>query len=357
MRTAFVMPCLNEEAFLADAAASLGFGGGAAPADEGVALVLVDNGSTDGTLGVMEAVARSSRPGSVRIVVEHERGFVPPRRRGVVEVAALATSEGVAYEEVLVLQADADTVYLPGYAAWMRSALGVSQGVLLEGAIKRPKEFDSAHPGYAALERAIDEPLEACSVDDEDEVVVDDKVCGYLLSNYMRWGGHFREFDPSGGEVHAETARLFLRARLAHGAVKIRVNPAQAVPSRRRILEDPSLQFATKGFPREEAWVSRWRARHPRRWNVDEFADHPDDPEVREACFYRRAHDIALFALLPLLIRRAAGGRNAGGGGGGISSDLAALLPGLSRAEIVESPSRALLSVLGAIDAYRDAFR
>jgi glycosyltransferase involved in cell wall biosynthesis len=355
MPTAFVMPCLNEEGFLASAVGSLGFGDGAPPAADDVYLVLVDNGSTDGTMAVMEQVARGSRPGSVCIVTEHVRGFVPPRRRGVAEVAALAAELGAAAEEFLILQADADTFYLPDYAQWMKERLGERRGFLLEGAIKRSADFDAAHPEYVALERSVDESVVDSGVDDEDEIIVDDKACGYLLSDYLRWGGHFREFDDSGSEVHAETTRLFLRARLAHGAAKIRVNPAQAVPSRRRIEEDPSLHFATAGFPREESWVKRWHARHPTCLSVDEFARNPGDSEVREACFYRRAHNIALFAVLPALVRQVVEPGCALTGGSRLEA-LLTPLPRLSAAEVARSPARALLAVLDAIDAAPTAF-
>lgn len=356
MPVAFVIPCLNEEADLEATASSLGFGDADAEADDDVFLILVDNGSTDRTPAIMEGIASASRPGAVRILVEPERGFVPPRRRGAFAVADLAAQLGNAAEQFLILQADADTLYLPGYARHMWKALDGRQGLLLEGASKRTAEFDDAHPEYRTLEKSIDDVLEAEGVADNEEVIVDDKTCGYLLSDYQRWGGHFREQDRLGGTVHAETTRLFLRARLAHGAVKIRVDPAQAQSSRRRIIEEPALHFATSGFPREDAWVRDWRARHSKSWTVDEFARSPDHPDVREACFYRGAHDIALFALLPWVLARA---RDPKGfdAHDERSERLLALVPCLTREELIARPALALTAVLDAIDQHPDAFR
>jgi hypothetical protein len=353
---AFVIPCLNEEADIEVTASSLGFGETDVEADDDVFLILVDNGSTDRTPVIMERIASASRPGSVRILVEPERGFVPPRRRGAFAVGDLATELGIATEQFLILQADADTLYLPGYARHMWKALDGRQGLLLEGASKRTAAFDEAHPEYRALEKSIDDALEAEGVADNEEVIVDDKACGYLLCDYQRWGGHFREQDRLGGTVHAETTRLFLRARLAHGAVKIRVDPAQAQSSRRRIIEEPALHFATSGFPREDAWVREWRERHPRRWTVDEFARNLDHPDIQEACFYRAAHDIALFALLPWVLARAAdpGRFNPHDER---ADRLLSLVPRFSTDELVEQPARALTAVLTAIDEHPEAFR
>ena len=355
MPIAFVMPCLNEERFLAVAAASLGFGEGSRVADEDTFLVLVDNASEDRTRQVMEDIASASRRGSVRIVDEPERGFVPPRRRGALSVAALGEELGASPEQLLILQADADTIYWPGYARWMWDRLAGRRGFLLEGALRRSEDFDHRHPEYCALERAVDAELEHQAVDDADDVVVDDKACGYLLADYLLWGWHFREYAPDGSEVHAETTRLYIRAHLAHGARKLRVNPAQATASRRRLIEDPALQFATKGFPREASWVRRWHERYRSDWTVDEFGGSPDHHEVREACFLRRAHEIALMELLPWMVARAASpdafaadARSAG---------LLALVPSFSASDLSESPAKAKLAVLDAIDRSPVFFR
>lgn len=349
------MPCLNEAATVEEAASSLGFGSNASAAAADVHLVLVDNGSSDGTQDVMARIQRASRPGSVVILEEPERGYVPPRRRGAMFVRRLADQAGQKPEQWLVLQADADTTYLPGYAQWMQQFLGSRTNVLLEGAVKRDASFDAAHPNYRELERSVDTSLEESPVPDEDEIVVDDKTCGYLLSDYLRWGGHFREYDRAGSEIHAETTRLLLRARLAHGATKVRVNPAQAIPSRRRILEDPALHFATAGFPREEGWVRRWRDRHPIRRSVDEFASDALDPEVTEACFYRNAHEIVLFWLLPAIVGRARDGEDFIAPNGYVAR-LLELAPQFNAEGLAHSPGAALAAVFETIEAHPEAF-
>ena len=338
------------------AAASLGFGRTRSPAAPDVYLVLVNNGSTDGTLDVMQRIASASRPGSVSIVDEPERGFVPPRRSGALFVSQLAARVGQPPDRWLVLQADADTQYLPGYAQWMQQFLGSRRGVLLEGAVKRDATFDAAFPTYRTLERQVDAVFAVVSVADEEDVVVDDKTCGYVLADYLGWGGHFREFEAGGSEVYAETTRLLLRVRLAHGVTKMRVNPAQAIPSRRRILEDPALHFATAGFPREAGWLRRWRERHPKYRTVVEFASDSDDPEVIEACFYRRAHDIALFWLLPWLVKRAIDGTSFSTPQGH-TAELLSLVPEFGLDELAASPALAIMAVLNAIEGHPDVFR
>lgn len=339
MAVSVVMPCLNEEAGVEQAARSLGFGAGALPAKDDVDLVLVDNGSTDGTLDAMERVARGSRPGCVVIVEEAERGFVPPRRRGVGEVRRLGRGEA---RDSLILQADADTTYLPGFVERMREA--AAPGLLLEGSAGRLPEFAALHPGYVALEREVDLPTRPLDVEDEFEVVVDDKVCAYRLEDYECWGGHRREFCADGSEVHAETTRMLMSARASGLAVRRRVERAGALTSRRRVEEDPALQFAASGFPREASWIAAWSARHPSRWDVDAFASARSHVDVQDAMASRRAHAVALFAVLPRLVA-AALGELPRGLPDGIDAAFGAMEPP-TIAQMISSPATVLLSVL-----------
>ena len=76
------MPCLNEEELLESTCRSLGFGQSKVSTLENLHLILVDNGSDDDTLAVMEHVKERSPPGSVQIVREMERGYVPARHTG-----------------------------------------------------------------------------------------------------------------------------------------------------------------------------------------------------------------------------------------------------------------------------------
>ena len=123
MDVAVVIPCLNEQETIAATARSLGFGEGVDP-PAGAQLVLVDNGSSDGTWDVMGRVAAEAPSGVVQRIVEGERGFVPPRDQGVRHAALLAAERGCQADQLLILQADADTEYLPHYIERMRGGRG-----------------------------------------------------------------------------------------------------------------------------------------------------------------------------------------------------------------------------------------
>lgn len=356
MLTFVVMPCLDEATLIANTAASLGFStGGAPPAN--THLVVVDNGSTDGTQNILERI-RMESPAPVHLFSEKERGYVPPRRRGVTATAALAQGVGADPNSVLILQADADTTYKQGYIAAMRAAAAGGSGIMLEGATRRPIDFEQAHPAYVAAERLVDNETEPLNAADEDEVVVDDKVCGYRLSDYLLWGGLFDEATPCGDHIHAETTRMFIRAKLQHGARKVRVNPAGAAASRRKVTDNPWLHYATAGFPREAAWVRRWtrgksRSRSSR--GVDAFAGRVLQEKEPEAVYLRRAHQLALFRYIPALVASAAIGSPISE----LPDDVAAVLnslPPKSRRDLARRPGLALMDVLGLIDTRATLF-
>lgn len=153
MDVAVVIPCLNEQETIAATARSLGFGEGVDP-PAGAQLVLVDNGSSDGTWDVMGRVAAEAPSGTVLRIVEGERGFVPPRDQGVRHAALLAAERGCQADQLLILQADADTEYLPHYIERMRAAAGVD--TLLEASIGRAKPDDPRLANYRALELEVD---------------------------------------------------------------------------------------------------------------------------------------------------------------------------------------------------------
>lgn len=296
MHAFIVVPCLNEEDNLAAACASLGFGNGRAPPPN-VRLVLVDNGSTDRTLTVMEEVRKQSPLGSVTVTHEPERGFVPPRRRGIEIAGDLADTAAIDRDAVLIIQADADTLYAPGYvAAFVSAAKTAGPNVLLEGTTDAPPEFAAAHAGYLALCAQVDATVRHLCVPAADDVIADDKVGVYRLADYLAWGEHQREYDPHGEEIHAETSRLYMRARTL-GASKIRVDTAIAWPSRRKIYEHPALYFITDGFPHGGPWSSRWRQSHPEMTGFDALG--MPGPARTEAIFLRQAHELILFGVLP----------------------------------------------------------
>lgn len=351
MLTIVVMPCLNEVDHVADAIASL-LGTPDAVRTK-THLVVVDNGSTDGTLPLLDRL-RAQHQRNLHIAHESLRGYVPPRHRGVTKAAGIAAAEGCGPEDTLILQADADTIYRQGYVAAMAGAARDRPGTFLEGATRRPPMFEADHPEFVDAERAVDAAIEHLEAPDELDVVVDDKVCGYRLSDYMRWGGLFEETTASGDQIHAETTRLFIRARLAHGAQKVRVNPAGASPSRRRFLDQPRLQFATLGFPRERSW-SASRPELGDRGGIDAFARGVLRGGERDAVWLRSAHLIALFRFLPAIISRA----EAGGGAMPVEADIAVALAHVasrSREELAVRPGLALCDALGLITERPDLF-
>ncbi len=349
--TFVVMPCLDEVHYVGAAIRSL-----LQPARDGfpaALIVVVDNGSTDGSGELVEQLRRE-HPGRIQLVSELRRGYVPPRRRGVEHVEQFAASLGVAPHDVLVLQADADTVYKEGYVAAMQVASASTRGAMFEGATSRPPAFVREHPDYVAAERFVDLEMEALEIADQDDVVVDDKICGYWLEDYLRWGGLFDEWTTAGDPIHAETTRLFIRARLKEGATKVRVNPAGAFPSPRRIVEDPRYQFATLGFPRERSWARALTAGRDA-IDVDSFARGVIRGFEPDAVNLRQAHLIALFRYLPAIIMRAGDTDRDRPHAPDILSAFG-LLPVRTAGELEARPSLAIMDVFGLIDEHIGLF-
>lgn len=348
--TFIVMPCFNEAVLIEQAVQSLGYAPSEGNSD--AQLIIVDNGSTDGTINILERLSHDNNQ-QIHVMHEAERGYVAPRRKGVAEAALLARRLKCPAEEVLILQADADTVYKRGYVTSMRSAASYSGGSILEGATRRPPDFEREHTRYIAAERLIDGATEQLDAADEDEVVVDDKACGYWLSDYMKWGGLFEEWTEAGDPIHAETTRMFIRARLSSGASKVRVNPAGAASSRRRVVENARLQFATSGFPREQSWVRAFNQRHEPPADVDTFARDVLAGKEPEAAFIRRAHQIALFRFLPALVMRTLGVADK------FDMDIERALeemPPRERQELADQPGLGIIDALRLIDSRPELF-
>lgn len=294
-----MIPCLNEQDNIASTVQSLGFGGGDKPPQD-ARLILVDNGSYDTTWDELGRLAGEAPAGTVYRILEPVRGFVPPRDRGVQFAAALARDIGRTADETLILQADADTEYLLDYVERMRASAG--ENVLLEASIGRVKSPDLALASYRALELRVDSLTRPLEVDEDEEVLVDDKACGYRLSDYVRWGGLQREYLPDGSEVHAETSRMFMRAQVVAGARRRRVEHAGALTSARRIYENPTLNFATAGFPREAAWLDAFQA-------AQTSSDGPAVSISNElsvanpyAARLRVGHNLIFFSVLPRIV-------------------------------------------------------
>jgi glycosyltransferase involved in cell wall biosynthesis len=304
MQTVIVIPCLNEESLIAATAGSLGFGRGQSHTPHETSLILVDNGSQDGTLTILEHIREQSRTGSVVVVAEAEQGYVPARHRGILAARDFAQAGHLSHDDVLILQADADTRYEPEYVEAMHAtALAAPPNALIEGTIRPPSCFVRDHPGYQRLADEVDASVAPFFVDDGLDVIVDDKVSGFSLATYFAWGAHRREYTSLGAEIHAETARLFIRGKI-RGAVRVRAGDAGALPSRRRILENPIRHFASAGFPRESSWWPLWRATYNGRLDLAAFEDTGSQAALAPAVLTRKAHLVALFGILPAVLER-----------------------------------------------------
>ena len=303
MLTAIVIPCFNERAMIARTVASLGFGPQRQPQD--AFLVLVDNGSKDGTLGVLNEIQRQVGSRAVVVAEEAERGYVPPRAKGIEIADHIAYARNIPPDQLLILQADADTIYSEGYvAAFQAAAEQQTRSAMFEGTTRPPHQFLRGHPGFQRLADEVDAELAPLLVDETLDVIVDDKVTGYTLSSYRQWGGHTRDFMSTGSEIHAETSRLFIRA-LTSGAIHVRVSDAEATPSRRKILRNPIRHFATGGFPRNETWWRGWSRSYQGPRDLSAFEDTRVRGILEQAIATRKAHMLGLFSLLPLLLAKA----------------------------------------------------
>lgn len=309
MHAAIVMPCLNEEAVLAKTCASLGFGIEKSITSTAT-LILVDNGSNDQTLREAEIIRANSEPGSVVIVHEPERGYVPPRRRGNVIAADLASRQNASRDDWLVIQADADTQYGEGYVEAMSAvAQSTSPNAFLKARTSYPNEFIRNHGGYVELCDKVDAEFEHLLSDDPDDVIIDDKACAYRLSRYFQWGQHQREFMDGGDEVFAETTRLYLRAR-SFDAHVVLVDDALACHSPRRVFQHAGLDLATSGFPREKSWSEHWSGVLAEIKSIDDLLAEANAAIVRTALRWRRRHIIGLFGVLPWHVHRSSGSRS-----------------------------------------------
>lgn len=240
-----VVPCLNERESLEATCRSLGFAAGAQP-PVGCSLILIDNGPTDGTLALCRKISRSSSA-SVVVAQERERGYVPARRRGIEIATDLSRDLDVALDHVVVIQADADTIYSRGYALAMLNALAqAGPDHMALGATARSGEFAAQHPLVSELEET-DQSVDIEWARDFD-VVVDDKACAFTLDDYHRWGGHRREYLSDGEELLAETTRLFIAGRVG-GARRVDVDGAVVLHSPRRIETDAAQHLAAAGYP------------------------------------------------------------------------------------------------------------
>lgn len=306
LHVAVVIPYLNEAELLRKTCASLGFGLHMEPPDSS-SLILVDNGSTDSSPIIAREIQSRSPNSSVVLAYEAKRGYVPPRHCGTMIAQEIAESRDLSENNVLILQADADTCYSTGYIDNMRTASDAAGGgFLLEACTAYPDDFCEKNSNYLNLCQEADLEFENLLVNHPDEVILDDKAVGYRLADYFAWEGHKREYLPNGDEIFSETTRLYLRAKTFGGRC-IPVEQAWATHSVRKILATPALDLATAGFPRNREWVNLWLHRCGPVLSMDQLFSRPYAAIVREALAWRRYHLLALFGVLPLHVARTLG--------------------------------------------------
>lgn len=291
----FVLPCLNEEKSLYQCCDSLGFG---RSNDNDDILIIVDNNSIDCTYEIAVEIKRHSPPNKVYVISEFEEGFVPARQAGNRYALSLAENMDIDCNKLLILQVDADTVYPPYYSAAMReAAIKYGKNYLFEACVDYSYDFRRRYAQYISLLESTDYSFENAFRDFED-YIVDDKVVGYWLVDYVKWGGHQREYDLNGTEIYAETTRLYLKAQL-FGAKKVNIGNVKAVHSERKVLANPFLTFATAGFPYSivPELLINMDSNRLINGTINTFT-------FRVAIIERYLHLIALFYFLPLHIRQ-----------------------------------------------------
>lgn len=306
IKTFVVMPCFNEEDNLIESLSSLGFSSKSIQESMDVNLVIIDNNSTDSTFSIASRI-KGQFPERIHLIKESEQGYIPARHAGNVYVKDLVEQKGWEIDNILILQADADTLYSKGYVSAMRNTSAFfGLNTMLEAYSEYPTSFKHKFADYIELCCGIDHTLESIFVKSKTyDIIVDDKQCAYRLGDYFRWGTHIREFLANGDEIFAETTRLFLKARLS-GATKVMLNNVYAEHSPRRILEHPILQYVTAGFPREMAWKIRWLDKSI---NIKEFLKLKDSDSIAwdDITNVRIIHLISLFNVLPIYINRILG--------------------------------------------------
>lgn len=338
-----VIPCLNEEQTLAATCKSLGFGVGCVT-PENTTLILVDNGSTDFTRSVAEAIRSAATLDAVIIGEEKERGYVPPRRCGNALAIKIAHLRGFSKEQTLIVQADADTIYSIGYLESIQAnALRNGPGWVYDARMEWPPDFAIENQEFLKLCDSVDEEFSLLLNDNPNDVLVDDKACAYYASDYLLWGEHRREFTVSGDEILSETTRLYICGKSC-GAWRCLCDEAVARHSARRVIAELSLSFATAGFPRENGFRSAWRAFYHGPELMSEFVSHASSPSLQLAIKARRAHLHGLFSLLPAHVRRSLTGSFEQA-----NCDLT-ILPPRSFAELRECPGQFIQDILGWID-------
>lgn len=301
-----VMPCLNEEKNLRDTCESLGFGSPSGGQLSHQHLVIVDNGSSDGTVGVAESIRDTSLSGTVHIVSESTRGFVPARSAGVEYVKQHTRELGCPQSECLILQVDADAVYSRDYSHCFQNAASLGgTGNLYEAESVLPSKASDAE---FALLRNLDEFDEQFFAEKSggEDFVVDDKIVGYFLSDWESVGGLKREYLEDGREyIYCGTSRMWIRMH-RQGFSRQMVPGASCAHSLRKLEEGADIFSATAGWPRSSAWKKRWRSAVGQTPTAEDLLAPEGRSLWAEVISEREKHLASLFVHLPKVLEEAA---------------------------------------------------
>lgn len=302
-----VMPCFNEEHYLENSCASLGFGLKKSIPEDSI-IVIINNNSTDATQFIAERIKANSPPNKVILGFEKIQGFVPARYKGNHLAKEVAQTMNLSLKDIFIVQADADTEYSENYISYMKAqACESGENILLEAMVDYPLKFKNKYSSYVNLCSEIDNRFwDSLSLDLTEDVIIDDKAVGYKLSDYFTWGCHKREYTSIGEEIYAETSRLFTSAK-AYNAKRILVAEAYAYHSTRQILKNPLLHLSTAGFPRELSWKNKWATFNFTPLDLNSINIKLNTPAINQAIQSRYRHLYALFCLLPVHIANTLG--------------------------------------------------
>lgn len=347
MKTIIVVPCYNEQQHLMLTCLSLGFGTKNQSEHEDHILIIVDNNSTDFSRRIARQIRSSSPSSQVVIVNEREQGYVPARRRGNHEALKIAERLEISPSEILILQADSDTIYSQGYVNEMtKQAVCLGKNKLIQAQVKYESIFYREHPQYIELCNKIDEKFQSFYGDMEHDFIVDDKAAGYWLSDYFLWGGHRSSLDSNGQEIYAETTRLFLSAK-ALGASRADVSTAFATHSSRKIIQNCVNHFVTAGFPRTYSWQIAFQSTFA--ISTNDCTQCLKGNISVENIHMRELHLLALFYILPLHVDLALANHV-----DSLSTELAAFLvsslPTRTAQDLLKNPGLFLSDSLEIID-------
>lgn len=301
--TFVVIPCFNEGENIIATANSLGFGKDKNATSSNMSLILVDNNSADNTVFFLNNIKANSPNNSVFILSETRQGVVYARHSGNILALEISGNKGWNIDNVLIIQADADTTYSCDYVQIVQNIAEVTdENSLLEARVGYDVKFAAEYDWYVDMCKLIDDKLSNVFPKNlTSDIIVDDKVASYKLSAYMLWGGHKKECDSLGHEIYAETTRLFISAQ-AHQAKKVMLEEAIAFHSSRKVIDMPCVIFATAGFPREISYTREIAQRFERINNLMDLARKP--VLLNKLISLRRMHLLALFSMLPIHVGR-----------------------------------------------------